>query len=880
MKKYVYLFNEGDSGMGNILGGKGANLAEMTNLKIPVPPGFTISTEVCTYFMNTGKYPPGFKKQVSQALNHIETSINKKFGDNLNPLLLSVRSGARQSMPGMMETVLNIGLTKKTIVGLIKKTNNERFAYDSLRRLITMYADVVMEKANGLDYQIRNKLEKEFDKIKKKYHIKNDYDLTSKQLKSICENYEKIIQKQFKLSFPQNHKQQLWDSIEAVFKSWNGSRAKQYRKIENIPNHWGTAVNVQCMVFGNMGGESATGVAFTRNPSTGENVFFGEWLPNAQGEDVVAGIRTPFQITTGKNSLKIKLPGIYKQLNQIQNKLESHFKDMQDIEFTVENNVLWLLQTRKGKRNGIASLTIALDFLKQKKINEREFFNRINSDHLNEMLHPTINLKHINIKPIATGLPAGPGAAIGQIVFDADTAEKLHKKGYEVILVREETSPEDVHGMYAANAILTARGGMTSHAALVARGWGKCCIVGCKSISINLQKKICYINNRPYKEMSWFTLDGSSGTVYNEKLKLSSPSLSKNKMFIQLMNKFKKHKSMNVRTNADNPNDVKRAKDMGAEGIGLCRTEHMFFNPQRILEVRKMIISNDYKIKLKALKKLEKFQTNDFYNIFKAISPFPTTIRLLDPPLHEFLPNNKEQIKSLSLSMKIQTSELNKRIIEMKEGNPMLGHRGCRLGITFPDLTIMQTKAILNAAHKLKNENIIVKPEIMIPLVGSINEFLNQKQLIDETANELNKTFSKPIKYLVGTMIELPRACFIADKIADNADFLSFGTNDLTQTTFGFSRDDIGSFLPDYLQKNILLADPFSTLDINGVGELIKIAIIKAKKTNPKIKIGVCGEHGGDPKSISFFKKMNFDYVSCSPFRVPVAFMSIAKNNL
>ena len=496
------------------------------------------------------------------------------------------------------------------------------------------------------------------------------------------------------------------------------------------------------------------------------------------------------------------------------------------------------------------------------------------------MLHPTINSKEINIKPITTGLPAGPGAAMGQIVFDADTAEKLHKKGRKIILIREETSPEDVHGMYAANAILTARGGMTSHAALVARGWGKCCIVGCKSISINLQKKICYINNRPYKEMSWLTLDGSSGNVYNKKLKLSHPSLSKNKMFVKLMKKFKQHKSMNVRTNADNPHDVEQAKNMGAEGIGLCRTEHMFFNPQRILEVRKMIISNNYKIKLQALKKLEKFQTKDFYNIFKTISPYPTTIRLLDPPLHEFLPNNKEQIKSLSLNMNISTQKLNKRIAEMEEENPMLGHRGCRLGITFPDLTIMQTKAILNAANKLKNKKIIVRPEIMIPLVGSINEFLNQKKLIDETAKELNKTFTKPIKYLVGTMIELPRACFIADEIAAHADFLSFGTNDLTQTTFGFSRDDIGSFLPDYLQKNILKTDPFSTLDIHGVGELIKIAIKKAKKVNPKIKIGVCGEHGGDPKSISFFNKLNFDYVSCSPFRVPIAFMSIAKNNL
>ena len=888
-KQYVYFFNnkkntDGSSSMSSILGGKGANLAEMANLNIPVPPGFTISTDVCVYYMNHGKYPPGCKKQIKQNLKKLESCMNQQFGSHANPLLVSVRSGAKQSMPGMMETVLNVGLTEKTILGLIEKTDNKRFVYDSYRRLIMMFADVVMEKSNNLNYNIRHSLEKILNQYKLKNKIKNDTHLSSEDFQQLCAQFQELVAKTFNVAFPNNPMEQLESSIEAVFKSWNGKRAVEYRKIENIPNDWGTAVNVQAMVFGNMGKDSGTGVAFTRHPSTGENYFFGEWLANAQGEDVVAGIRTPHPINNyykkSKQSLESKFPDIYKQLYLTQKKLETHYNDMQDIEFTIQKKQLWILQTRLGKRTGSASIKIALDFLKNKKINIQTALGRIKSNHINELLLPSLShLQESKAKILAVGLPAGPGAATGQIVFDSNKAERLYKKGKKVILVREETSPEDVHGMFASEAVLTTRGGMTSHAALVARGWGKCCIVGCNDVKINEEKKIFIVGNQKFKENDWLSLNGSEGYVYEGKLKLQKTDINKNSDYRELMKICSKYNNMLVRANADQAKDAIIAKDLGAKGIGLCRTEHMFFNPKRIKAVRKMIIATNKKSRNEYIKHLLPFQQNDFYKLLKTMSPYPVTIRLLDPPLHEFLPVNKLQIDELASELNMTSREINQKINSLKELNPMLGHRGCRLGITFPEITKMQTTAIIKSAILLKNEGINVKPEIMVPLVGSLNEFLNQKEIISSTANNLFKKYKTKINYLIGTMIELPRACFIADQIALHADFISFGTNDLTQTAFGFSRDDIGSFLSSYLSQKIIKHDPFSTLDIEGVGELIKIAIKKARKTNPNIKIGVCGEHGGDPCSIKFFNENKFNYVSCSPFRMPIAYLAIAKNN-
>ena len=888
-KQYVYFFNnkkntDGSSSMSSILGGKGANLAEMANLNIPVPPGFTISTDVCVYYMNHGKYPPGCKKQIKQNLKKLESCMNQQFGSPTNPLLVSVRSGAKQSMPGMMETVLNVGLTEKTILGLIEKTDNKRFVYDSYRRLIMMFADVVMEKSNNLNYNIRHSLEKILNQYKLKNKIKNDTHLSSEDFQQLCTQFQELVAKTFNVAFPNNPMEQLESSIEAVFKSWNGKRAVEYRKIENIPNDWGTAVNVQAMVFGNMGKDSGTGVAFTRHPSTGENYFFGEWLANAQGEDVVAGIRTPHPINNyykkSKQSLESKFPDIYQQLYLTQKKLETHYNDMQDIEFTIQKKQLWILQTRLGKRTGSASIKIALDFLKNKKINIQTALCRIKSNHINELLLPSLShLQESKAKILAVGLPAGPGAATGQIVFDSNKAERLYKKGKKVILVREETSPEDVHGMFASEAVLTTRGGMTSHAALVARGWGKCCIVGCNDVKINEEKKFFIVGNQKFKENDWLSLNGSEGYVYEGKLKLQKTDINKNSDYRELMKICSKYNNMLVRANADQAKDAIIAKDLGAKGIGLCRTEHMFFNPKRIKAVRKMIIATNKKSRNEYIKHLLPFQQNDFYKLLKTMSPYPVTIRLLDPPLHEFLPVNKLQIDELASELNMTSREINQKINSLKELNPMLGHRGCRLGITFPEITKMQTTAIIKSAILLKNEGINVKPEIMVPLVGSLNEFLNQKEIISSTANNLFKKYKTKINYLIGTMIELPRACFIADQIALHADFISFGTNDLTQTAFGFSRDDIGSFLSSYLSQKIIKSDPFSTLDTEGVGELIKIAIKKARKTNPNIKIGVCGEHGGDPCSIKFFNENKFNYVSCSPFRMPIAYLAIAKNN-
>ena len=887
MKKYVYSFingrADGSASMNNLLGGKGANLAEMTNLGIPVPPGFTITTEVCVYYMKYNKYPPELKKQVAKAISQLESFMNKKFGDIKNPLLFSVRSGACQSMPGMMETVLNIGLNYQTANGLIKKTKNPTFVYDSLRRLMMMYSDVVMEKSNSKHTNqngIRTSLESLLDERKSIDGCIQDSELSEKALSTLCSLFEKKIEKTFDVPFPQNAEEQLWGAIDAVFQSWNGKRAIDYRNIEKIPHSWGTAVNVQCMVFGNMGEHSATGVAFTRNPSTGEKYFFGEWLRNAQGEDVVAGIRTPRPIlNNSQDDLKTQMPRAFKKLDDVQKKLEQHYKEMQDLEFTIENNKLWILQTRTGKRNGIATIQIALDMYKEKLHSEDDMINKIKPEHINELLLPMIDENKIkDIIPIGEGLPAGPGCATGQVFFSPDEAEKQFNNGLNIILVREETSPEDVHGMFVSNAILTSRGGMTSHAALVARGWGKCCIVGCTNLTIDMQNKSAVIDNHIIHEGDWITLNGSKGLIYNDQLPLIQPVIKTNTLFNKLLQLIKKNQSLSVRTNADQPQDAQTALDMGAEGIGLCRTEHMFFNPERIRIIRQMILAPNSKERRIAIMKLLPYQKKDFYNILKTMDSKPVTIRLLDPPLHEFLPNTKEQIQELAKEFNLTIKKVQNIVDGLHELNPMLGHRGCRLGITFPEITAMQTQAIMHATIQLYQEGLHPKPEIMIPLVGSLGEFINQKNIVvNEITKLVQDTNIKTNSIKIGTMIELPRACLIANLIAKHADFLSFGTNDLTQTTFGFSRDDIGSFLPEYLNQDILDSDPFQHLDEQGVGELIILAIQRARKVNKKIKIGICGEHGGDPQSIHFLATAGVDYVSCSPYRVPIAALTLAQ---
>ena len=888
MKKYTYSFinnkAEGAASMKALLGGKGANLAEMTNLSIPVPPGFTISTEVCTYFMQHKKFPPGLKKQVLLAIKTIELYRGKGFGDDKNPLLLSVRSGARQSMPGMMETVLNIGLNAQTIKALVKKTNNPKFVYDSFRRLLMMYADVVMEKSihkgNIHGDGIRRQLDKILEKVKSKNGCKNDSDLNTETLKILCKTFQRKIIKIFNQPFPEEPMEQLWGAINAVFKSWNGKRALDYRKIEHIPHTWGTAVNIQCMVFGNMGNHSATGVAFTRDPSTGQKKLFGEWLNNAQGEDVVAGIRTPKPIfNNSRHDLKAQMPRIYNQLGQIQKILEKHYKEMQDLEFTIEEKKLWILQTRVGKRNGTAAIKIALDMYKEKIFNRQTMLNKISPNHINEILLPIIdNNKIVDIAPIAKGLPAGPGCATGQVVFHPDKAERLFQKGHSVVLVREETSPEDIHGMFVSKAILTSRGGMTSHAALVARGWGKCCIVGCAELQIDYNKKYFQARNKIIKEGDWITLNGSTGLVYNNKLPLKAVDVKNNLLLKKLSEITLTTSRVTVRTNVESSKDALNALAMGARGIGLCRTEHMFFAPNRIEKMRKMILATTDQQRRKAIMQLLPFQKSDFYKILKVMNKFPVTIRLLDPPLHEFLPVETLQIKKLAEELKITYKQLQTKIDTLHESNPMLGHRGCRLGITSPEITEMQTEAIIIAAIKLYKEGFSPQPEIMIPLVGSLGEFLHQKKIVNKMIQKITKQKNiNKLKIKIGTMIELPRACLIADKIALHADFISFGTNDLTQTTFGFSRDDVGTFIPEYLHQNILQEDPFQILDRAGVGELIKIAISKARRVNSKIKIGICGEHGGEPQSIKFLVKAGVDYISCSPYRVPIASLTLAQ---
>ena len=896
--QYVYSFGSGSADgkaeMKNLLGGKGANLAEMNHLGIPVPPGFTITTDVCTYYYKHDLVFPGeLKSQTANALKNIETIMDSSFGDKENPLLISVRSGARQSMPGMMETVLNIGLTSATIPGLIAKTSNSRFVYDAYRRLISMYADVVMEKAAGIEpaegQGIRQKLEQILDLFKKEKGLKKDTDLSGDQMQKITEAYKKEIKNTLGSDFPDDPSAQLWGGVEAVFKSWNGARAISYRRIENIPNEWGTAVNVQAMVFGNMGDDSATGVAFTRNPATGENQFYGEWLANAQGEDVVAGLRTPNPLNEATKtadtqhlpSLESSMPELYSKLAEIRTNLENHYTDMQDIEFTIQEGRLWMLQTRVGKRNGSAAIKMAVDMVDEGLINKNTALLRVKPEQLDELLHPMIDPEsEKNADALAKGLPAGPGGAKGRLTFTADDAESWHQNGEEVILIREETSPEDVHGMHAAEAILTAKGGMTSHAALVARGWGKCCIVGCGDLHIKLDEKEVNIGNTVLKEGDWITMNGTVGKIYQGQLNLIPANPDTHKEYKDLMAWADEVRELKIRTNAETPTDAVQAIQFGAEGIGLCRTEHMFFDEERILAVRKMILANNEADRRLAVMELLPYQKQDFIGILKAMEGLPVTIRLLDPPLHEFMTLTHEQIQELAEHMGLEKSAVERRINGLHEQNPMLGHRGCRLGIAYPEITEMQARAILEAATELTRDGFSVFPEIMIPLVGTVTEFVNQEKIVRAAAKDILNESGVEFDYLVGTMIELPRACLTADEIAEHAEFFSFGTNDLTQTTYGFSRDDIGSFLPDYLERNILPQDPFQSLDVSGVGKLVSMAVKYGRGVNSSLKIGICGEHGGDPASIHFCKENGLDYVSCSPFRVPVARLAAAQAEL
>lgn len=895
-KKNVYSFGggaaDGNESMKELLGGKGANLAEMAghpDLRLPVPPGFTITTEVCTYYYkNHWKYPLGLKEEVEKALTKVEKLIGKKFGDPQDPLLISVRSGARRSMPGMMETVLNIGLTTKTIPGIIKLTGNERFVYDAYRRLITMYSDVVMEKAAGIELEseergIRRQLEHIMSAMKKKKGVKNDTDLDAADLKELCDLFKKKVKEVLGKEFPDDPSKQLWGGIGAVFSSWNGKRAVSYRRIEGIPDEWGTAVSVQAMVFGNMGEDSATGVGFTRNPGNGENDFYGEYLANAQGEDVVAGIRTPAPINKYSGSEQNKdlatleklMPKLYKELDDYQERLEKHYHDMQDIEFTIEKGTLYMLQCRIGKRNGPAAIKMALDMHREKLITREEAVMRVTPAQLDELLHPIIDPKDEKVhKVLAKGLPAGPGGAGGMVVFSANDAVEWTKKGKKVILVREETNPEDVEGMRAAQAILTARGGMTSHAALVARGWGKCCIVGCAAVHIDYAKKIMRIGDTTFKEGDWITLNGTKGYVYSGQLKMVDAT-EKNDILNSFLKLCDGVRRLKVRTNADTPEDAARARSFGAEGIGLFRTEHMFYgkNSEKPLFIlRKMIISKTEAERRKALDELFPYVKEDVKNTLEAMEGLPVTIRLLDPPLHEFVPRDAKQQVELAKSLGINAAEFASRADALHETNPMMGHRGVRLGVTYPEVTEMQVRAIFEAAAELLAAGMKVEPEIMIPVVSAVKElddqFLICRKVYDEV---LAKYKLKKIPHMVGTMIEIPRACLVADKIAESAQFFSFGTNDLTQMGFGFSRDDIGGFLPHYLDKGILDADPFQTIDKDGIGELVEIGIQRGRKTNPKLKVGICGEHGGDPASVEFCHRVGMDYVSCSPFRVPIA---------
>ncbi len=878
-KKYVYLFGgkgaaaEGKADMKNLLGGKGANLAEMSNLGIPVPPGFTISTEVCTIYNQGGKtLPQDIKDQVKEALAKVEAIMGKRFGDAENPLLFSVRSGARVSMPGMMDTVLNLGLNDQTVEGLIKSSGNERFAYDSYRRFVQMYSDVVM----GAD---SHALEHELDLMKEKKGVKFDTDLTAADLKELVQILKGKVKELTGRDLPMDPMEQLWGGINAVFDSWETPRANTYRKLNDIPEDWGTAVNVQTMVFGNMGDTSATGVAFTRDPSTGEHVFFGEYLINAQGEDVVAGIRTPMPINiAGKKdasevSMEEALPEQYKQLVQTYQTLEKHYRDMQDIEFTIQEGSLWMLQTRNGKRTAKAALKVAVDMVNEGLIDKETAVLRVNPDQVDQLLHPMIDPKaKKNI--IGKALPASPGAAVGQVVFSAEDAEEAAARGEKVILVRVETSPEDIHGMHSSQGILTARGGMTSHAAVVARGMGKCCVSGCPELKIDYAKQQCEISGNVIKKGDWLTLDGSKGEIILGQCPTVKPELSGN--FGTIMSWADEFRKLNVRTNADTPLDAKVAREFGAEGIGLCRTEHMFFEGDRIVAVREMILADDVEGRRKALDKIKPMQKSDFKAIFEVMAGLPVTIRLLDPPLHEFIPHTDKEIEEVSKVMGVAVDHLKAKRDALHEANPMLGHRGCRLGVTFPEIYEMQVRAIIEAACEVKKAGVDVKPEIMIPLVGLTKELAMLKEMTVKVAEEIMAAEGIKVEYMVGTMIELPRAALTADLIAKEAEFFSFGTNDLTQTTFGLSRDDAGKFLPAYVDAKIIEKDPFAVLDQEGVGQLVRMGVEKGRSTRANLKCGICGEHGGEPSSIEFCHKTGLNYVSCSPYRVPVARLAAA----
>ena len=865
--KYVYSFNEGNKDMKSLLGGKGANLAEMTKIGLPVPPGFTISTEACNdYYVSNKTIKPEIVEQIEEKLAQLESELGKKLGSIENPLLVSVRSGAVISMPGMMDTILNLGLNDNTVVGLAKATDNERFAYDSYRRFIQMFSDVAMEVPK---YKFENVL----DRYKEENNFKFDTDLTTEHLKAIVEEYKNIYKKEVGEDFPQDPKKQLMLAVEAVFRSWNNPRAIVYRRLNDIDNNLGTAVNIQSMVFGNMGDTSGTGVAFTRDPATGDNKLLGEYLINAQGEDVVAGIRTPQPIDT----LKEVMPEIYKQFIDTVKTLEHHYKDMQDVEFTIEKGRLFFLQTRNGKRTAASAINVAVDLVNEGLITKEEAIMRIEPKQLDQLLHPKFEDKALKEATVLTkGLPASPGAGSGKIYFSAEDAAKASQNGEKVILVRQETSPEDIEGMVCSEGILTARGGMTSHAAVVARGMGKCCVAGCGEIKVDEAAKEVRKDDLVLKEGDFISLDGSTGVVYLGDVAKVEATMTGN--FEKLMNWVDEIREIRVRTNADNPRDAKAAVDFGAEGIGLCRTEHMFFDEDRIPAVRKMILSNTVKDRVEALDRLLPMQQQDFVDIYKVMGDRPVNIRLLDPPLHEFLPHDDETINELAKDMNIDAKEIKKRIVDLAEFNPMLGHRGCRLAVTYPEIAVMQTKAIINAAIEVNKEGLNVEPEIMIPLVGALNEFRNVKNTIVETANKIIEENNVNLKYTVGTMIEIPRACLIADEIAREADFFSFGTNDLTQMTFGYSRDDAGKFLNEYVDKEILEKDPFQTLDQNGVGKLVKMAANLAREEKgDKIKLGICGEHGGDPASVEFCYKTGLNYVSCSPYRVPIARLAAAQ---
>jgi len=907
-EKHVYYFGEGKADgsaeMRNLLGGKGANLAEMADIGIPVPPGFTISTDVCIYFyQNDSKYPEGLEENVRKSLKRIEDQMGAEFGDSENPLLLSIRSGARVSMPGMMDTVLNLGLNDETVEGIAAKSGNERFAWDCYRRFIQMYGDVVLgmkpEEKDDIDPFEEVLIEK-----KSEAEAENDIDLDVEDLRDLVSRYKNLISEKKGIEFPDDPYDQLWRAIGAVFNSWNNERAITYRKLNGIPHDWGTAVNVQSMVFGNLGDDSGTGVAFTRNPATGEDNFYGEYLLNAQGEDVVAGIRTPHPINIQQKgesdipSLEEEMPEVYHQLLDVRNKLEEHYKDMQDLEFTIQNGNLWILQTRTGKRTGFAAIRIAVDLVGDGIISKETAISRLEPEQLNQYLRPVFDLEE-KIKAvedgrlIAQGINAGPGAASGRVVFNALDAEKRVAAGEDVILVRIETSPEDIRGMSVADGILTSAGGATSHAALVARQMGKVCVAGAKDLKINYRKRTIRAGDSVIKEGDYISIDGTTGEVIAGKvnttpsdvIRVLDGSLDQDASQVftyyrELMTWAKEVKILGVRANADRPGQASRAVAFGAEGIGLCRTEHMFFEGERIDAVREMILASDHEGRKKALDKLLPMQRDDFKGILKSMGERPVTIRTLDPPLHEFLPHEEEEISALASRISISEEELTEKIASLKELNPMLGHRGCRLGIVYPEITRMQVEAIFEAACDLVEEGMKPRPEIMIPLVGSAEEFEQQEEVVRETAEKVQESRGCRVEYLVGTMIEIPRAALTAGKIAAKAEFFSFGTNDLTQTTFGISRDDAGKFMAEYLDKGIWPADPFQKLDVEGVGELIKIGVGKGRDTRKDLKIGICGEHGGEPSSIRFCGSNGLDYVSCSPFRVPIAILAAAQSAL